>query len=168
MTAVEHVSQYRELTAWRERARHFNTVLHQHLALAADRVRHLHRDTVIESLRHSLLTPAIAVDELRQARSGEESLADTALWARLQLLHWPTPDNADYRLTDAVTSERGRRSAARHVKNGLIEFQDTHVTGETVDVADLILEITDHTRPTCDRTRLVELCHQRTPDLQAS
>ncbi|OXM42798.1 hypothetical protein [Amycolatopsis alba] len=165
MTALEHATQYRDFIAWRERASLFNTVLHQHLAQAADRVRKLHRDNVVESLRHSLLALAVAVDDHRQAHTGEESLADTALWARLQLLPWPTSDNASYLLADAVAAERGRRGPARHIENGLIEFQGTHVTGETVDVADLILEITDHAQPTCDRAHLIELWHQRTPDL---
>ncbi|MFC9250383.1 hypothetical protein [Amycolatopsis thailandensis] len=165
MTALEYASQYREFIAWRERASLFNIVLHQHLPQAADRVRQVHRDSVVETLRDSLLALAVAVDDHRQAHAGEESLADTALWARLQLLPWPTSDNASYQLADAVAAERGRRGAARHIKDGLIDFQGTQVTGETVDIADLILEITDHAQPTCDRTHLIELWHQRTPDL---
>ncbi|MGY6651411.1 hypothetical protein ACXIZN_04520 [Amycolatopsis sp. TRM77291] len=165
MTAVEHTSQYREFIAWRERASLFHIVVHQYLALASDRVRQVHRDSVVESLQRSLLALAVAVDDHRQAHAGEESLADTALWARLQLLPWPNSANASYRIADAVAAERGRRGAARHSKNGLIEVQGTPVSGETVDVADVLLEITDHAQPTCDRTRLVELWHQRTPDL---
>ncbi|MFE6611496.1 hypothetical protein [Amycolatopsis sp. NPDC057786] len=168
MTAVEHACQYREFIAWRERASRFNIVLHQYLALASERVRLVHRDSVVESLQRSLLALAVAVDDHRQAHAGEESLVDTALWARLQLLLWPNSANASYRLADAVAAERGRRGAARHIKKGLIEFQGTPVSGETVDVADLLLEITDHAQPTCDRTRLVELWHQRTPDLMQS
>ncbi|MFD5089813.1 hypothetical protein ACFWMR_04390 [Amycolatopsis thailandensis] len=165
MTPVEHTLRYRDFVAWRERASLFGTALHQYLALAADRVRKLHRDSVVESLRHSLLALAVAVDDHRQAHNGEESLADTALWARLQLLPWPTSDNSSHLLADAVEAERSRRGAARHIENGLIEFQGTYVTGETVDIADLILQVTDHTQPTCDRTHLIELWHQRTPDL---
>ncbi len=168
MTPTEYATRYREFTAWRERASLYNTVLHQYLAMAADRVRHVHRDNVVEALRHSLLALAIAVDEHRQAHTGEESLADTALWARLRLLPWPTSGDTGHRLTDAVAAERGRRGLARHVKYGLIEFQGTQVTGETVDVADLLLEITDHAQPTCGRTQLVELWKQRTPDLLES
>lgn len=37
--------------------------------------------------------------------------------------------------------------------------------GETVDVADLILEVTDHIEPSISRPKLVELWKQRTPDL---
>ncbi|WP_414942016.1 hypothetical protein [Amycolatopsis sp. cmx-11-51] len=168
ITAAEYADHYRQFTTWRNRASRFNTVLHQYLDLAADRVRPVHHDSVAESLPSALLALAIAVDDHRQAHAGEESLVDTALWARLRLLPWPTADDAGHRLVDAVAAERGRRTTARHLKNSSIQYQGSHVTGENVDVADLLLEITDNAQRTCDRSQLVELWNQRTPDLLES
>ncbi|MEC3974903.1 hypothetical protein [Amycolatopsis sp. H20-H5] len=168
LTAVEYAERYREYTHWRERANLFNTVLHQYLDMTADRVRQVRRDTVVESLRYALLTLAIAVDDHRQAHAGEESLADTALWARLRLLSWPTAGDTSYRLAEAVAAERGRRGAARRIKDGSIQLGGSQFSGETVDVADLLLEITDHAQPSCDRAQLVERWRQRTPDLLES
>ncbi|ANN21171.1 hypothetical protein SD37_40040 [Amycolatopsis orientalis] len=168
ITHAEYADHYRQFTTWRKRASRFNTVLHQYLDLTADRVRRVHHDSVAESLRSTLLALAVAVDDHRQAHAGEESLADTALWARLRLLPWPTADDAGHRLVDAVAAERSRRTAARHHENSSIQYQGSHVTGENVDVADLLLEITDNAEPTCDRSQLVELWKQRTPDLLES
>jgi hypothetical protein len=92
----------------------FDGILRQYLDMAVDRVRVLRRDPVLECLRHALLTLALAVDAHRNAHAGEESLADTALWARLSTLPWPVSAGAAFRtLADAVAAERARRGPAR-------------------------------------------------------
>jgi hypothetical protein len=144
----------------------FDGILRQYLDMAVDRVRVLRRDPVLECLRHALLTLALAVDAHRNAHAGEESLADTALWARLSTLPWPVSAGAAFRtLADAVAAERARRGPARINSDAFIEFEGLRVFGETVDVAGLILEVTDHVDPSISRPKLVDLWKQRTPDL---
>ncbi|ANZ36024.1 hypothetical protein BBK82_08025 [Lentzea guizhouensis] len=166
ISAAQYAEKYREYGQWRERSVVFDAVLRQYLDMAVDQVRAIRRDAVAESLRQVLLTLAVAVEEHRDAHSGEESLADTALWARLRLLPWPTATGAERRvLADAVATERARRGPARRASEDPIQFEGLPVFGETVDVVDLLLDVTDHTRPTCNRTELAELWKQRTPDL---
>lgn len=166
ISAAEYAEKYREYTEWRQRSVVFDSVLRQYLDMAVDQVRMIRRDAVAESLRQVLLTLAVAVDEHRDAHTGEESLADKALWARLQLLPWPTTAGVKRRvLADAVAAERARRGPARWASEDPVEFDGLFVFGETVDVVDLLLEVTDHTRPGCARTELAELWKQRTPDL---
>lgn len=168
ISATRYAEKYQEYAQWRERSAVFDGVLRQYLDITADRVRVIRRDVVVESLRQVLLTLAVAVEEHRDAHAGEESLADTALWARLRLLPWPTTAGIEQRvLADAVAAERARRGPARWTSTGAVQFEGSAVFGETVDVVDLLLDVTDHTRPTCARTELVELWKQRTPDLLA-
>ena len=166
ISAARYAEKYREYAQWRERSLVFDGVLRQYLDLAVEKVRATRRDAVTESLREVLLTLAVAVAEHQDAHAGEESLADTALWARLRLLPWPTTTGAERRvLADAVAAERARRGPARRAGEDPIQFEGLPVFGETVDVVDLLLDVTDHTRPACARTELVELWKQRTPDL---
>lgn len=160
---------YRDFVTWRGRAVGFDGVLRQYLDIVMDRVRVVCRDPVVDSLRTALLTLALAVDAHRDAHAGEESLADTALWARLSMLPWPTDEGADLStLADAIAAERARRGPARLNCEGFIEFEGQRVFGETVDVADLILELTDHVESSISRPDLVELWKHRTPDLLAT
>lgn len=166
ISAAEYAEKYREYTEWRQRSVGFDSVLRQYLDMAVDQVRVIRRDAVAESLRQVLLTLAVAVEEHRDAHAGEESLADTALWARLRLLPWPTAAGVERRvLADAVAAERARRGPARWASEDAVQFEGLSVFGETVDVVDLLLDVTDHTRPGCARTELAELWKQRTPDL---
>lgn len=166
ISAAEYAEKYREYAEWRQRSVGFDSVLRQYLDMAVDRVRAIRRDAVTESLRQALLTLAVAVAEHRDAHSGEESLADTALWARLGLLSWPTAAGAERRvLADAVATERARRGLARWASEDAVQFDGLPVFGETVNVVDLLLHVTDHTQPACARTELAELWKQRTPDL---
>lgn len=166
ISAAEYAEKYREYTEWRQRSVGFHSVLRQYLDMAVDQVRVIRRDAVEESLRQVLLTLAVAVEEHRDAHAGEESLADTALWARLRLLPWPTAAGVERRvLADAVTAERARRGPARWASEDAVQFEGLSVFGETVDVVDLLLDVTDHSRPGCARTELAELWKQRTPDL---
>ncbi|MFI7676349.1 hypothetical protein [Actinophytocola sp. NPDC049390] len=166
ISAARYAEMYREFADWRKRAVLFDSVLRQYLDMATERVRVIRGDAVVESLRHVLLTLAMAVEEHQEAHAGEESLADTALWARLRLLPWPTAAGAEQHvLANAVAAERARRGSARRMSDDVIQFEGSPVFGETVDVADLLLEVTDHARPACSRTELVELWKQRTPDL---
>src|SRR5687767_5028665 len=84
ISAEELARDYEAINDWRARAVLFDGVLRQYLDMIEDRVRALRRDTIVESLRAALLTLALAlaVDDHRDAHRGEESLADTALWAR--------------------------------------------------------------------------------------
>jgi hypothetical protein len=166
ITAAQYADRYREYTAWRERAAVFDRVVQQYLDMAADRVRVVRGDVVADSLRDVLLTLAMAVAEHREAHAGDESLADTALWARLRILPWPTTSGTERRaLADAVEAERARRRSARTASDDAVEFRGGSVFGETVDVADLLLDVTDHTRPACDRDVLTELWKRNSADL---
>ncbi|MGW5051470.1 hypothetical protein [Actinokineospora sp. NPDC004072] len=162
----EFAENYRAFADWRQRAAVFDGILRQYLDMAVDRVRILRRDPVVDRLRRTLLTLALAVDAHRDAHAGEESLADTALWARLSTLPWPAAAGAEFRtLAEAVAAERSRRGPARVNGEGFIEFEGLRVFGETVDVADLILEVTNNGDPSISRPKLVDLWKQRTPDL---
>ena len=59
--------------AWRQRAAGFDEILRPFLDRARDRVRAVRRDTIIDGLRSSLLTLALAVHEHRNIHNGEES-----------------------------------------------------------------------------------------------
>ncbi|MCP2243514.1 hypothetical protein [Lentzea aerocolonigenes] len=166
ISAADYAEKYREYAEWRQRAVGFDSVLRQYLDMAIDQVWMIRRDTVAESLRQALLTLAIAVAEHREAHSGEESLADTALWARLELLPWPTIAGIERLvLADAVAAERLRRGPARRASEKPVEFDGLPVFGDTVDVVDLLLDITDCAQPAYARTELAELWEQRTADL---
>lgn len=152
--------------AWRQRAAGFDEILRSFLDRASDRVQTVRRDTIIDCLRSSLLTLALAVHEHRNIHNGEESLADTALWARLNTLPWPlTTDTEPRSLADAVATELVRRGPARATSDGYILFEGHRIPGLTVDVADLVLEVTDHADPSVTRPKLVEMWKQRAPDL---
>lgn len=144
----------------------FSSVLRRHLDLLTPRIHAARRDHLIAHLRATLLALALAVDEHRRAHAGEESLADTALWARLHIHQWPmAEDNEPCTLAEAAAAEHALRRPARLNPDGFIEFDGYRVLGTTVDVADLILEVTDHAAPSIERAVLVELWKQRTPDL---
>lgn len=165
----DFVEQYRGYVDWRSRAASFDGALRRHLDMVRDRVRVACRDSVIERLRASVLTLALAIDDHRTAHAGEESLADTALWARLRTLSWPMDAGVDVRtLLEVVQAERVRRGPARVNSEGFIDFEGRRTQGTTVDVADLILEVTDHLIPAISRTTLTELWRQRASDLLAS
>ncbi|WP_409495992.1 hypothetical protein [Amycolatopsis sp. cmx-11-12] len=163
---IEFAEEYGSFVNWRQRASVFDGILRQYRDMVLDRVWIVRRDPVVDCLRRSLLTLALAVDAHRDAHAGEESLADTALWARLSTLTWPVSAGAEFRtLADAVAAERARRGPARINSDAFIEFEGLRVFGETVDVANLILELTDHIEPSISRPTLIELWKQRTPDL---
>lgn len=163
ISAECYAEKYRQYADWRERAAAFDGVLRQYLDMAVDRVRVIRADPVVESLRHVLLTLAIAVEEHREAHTGEESLADTALWARLRLLPWPTTAGAERRvLADAVAAERARQGGVRWAEHDVIQFEGHLVAGATVHVVAMLLALTDHTRPACSPADLVALWRGRT------
>lgn len=166
ISAEEHAKDYEAFNDWRGRAVLFDGVLRQYLDMIEDRVRVIRRDTIVESLRTALLTLALAVDDHRDAHRGEESLADTALWARLDLLRWPIAAGTDaLALAEAVAAERARRGPARFITDGQIEFEGLQVTGEVVDVADLVLELTNQVEPSVSREEVCDIWKRRTPDL---
>ncbi|MET8757580.1 hypothetical protein [Lentzea sp. NPDC004782] len=166
ISAANYAEKYREYAEWRQRSVGFDSVLRQYLDMAIDQVWMIRRDTVAESLRQALLKLAIAVAEHREAHCGEESLADTALWARLELLPWPTVAGVERLvLADAVAAERLRHGPARRASEKPVEFDGLPVFGDTVDVVDLLLDITDCAQPACARTELAELWEQRNADL---
>jgi hypothetical protein len=166
ISAEEHAEDYAAFNNWRARAVLFDGVLRQYLEMIEDRVRVIRQGPVVESLRTALLTLALAVDDHRDAHRGEESLADTALWARLNLLRWPVAAGTDsITLGEAVAAERACRGPARFTTDGQIEFEGVLVPGEVVDVADVILELTNQAEPSVSREELVEIWKQRTPDL---
>ncbi|GGN28798.1 hypothetical protein GCM10011609_85280 [Lentzea pudingi] len=167
ITDEQFAKKNQAFTDWRQRAATFDAIIQQYLDMAANRVRILHKDPIMDCLRRTLLTLALAVDSHRDAHAGEESLADTALWARLSTLPWPDAESRT--LADAVEAERARRRRpARANHEGFIEIKERRVFGETVDVADLILEVTDHVDTSISRPLLVDLWKQRTPDLTAT
>lgn len=166
ITDEQFAEKNQAFTDWRQRAATFDAIIQQYLDMATNRVRILHKDPIMDCLRRTLLTLALAVHSHREAHAGEESLADTALWARLSTLPWPDAESRT--LADAVEAERARRRPARANHEGFIEFQERCVFGETVDVADLILEVTDHVNISISRPTLVDLWKQRTPDLTAA
>jgi hypothetical protein len=164
-----YAEKYQQYAVWRERAVAFDGVLRQYLDMATDRVQVLRKDPITEALRHVLLTLAMAVEEHREAHTGEESLADTALWARLRLLPWPTTVGVERLvLADAVTAERARQGPVRWASRDVIQFEGRLVFGETVHVVDMLLTVTDHTHPSSSRADLVALWKERNPALARS
>ncbi|QFU86684.1 hypothetical protein [Amycolatopsis sp. YIM 10] len=116
--------------AWRQRAAGFDEILRPFLDRADDRVRAVRRDSIVDCLRSSLLTLALAVHEHRNIHNGEESLADTALWARLNTLPWPLTTDPELRsLADAVATELARRGPARATSDGHILFEGHRIPG---------------------------------------
>ena len=165
----KYAEEHRDFVDWRLRAAVFDGVLRQYLDMVRERLRVLRRDPVLDSLRQTLLALALAVDSHRVAHSGEESLADTALWARLHTLSWPIADGTEFcTLADAVAAENARRGPARVNNEGFLVFEGLHFYGETVDVAAMILELTDHTNISVPRPKLVDRWKERTPDLAAT